>query len=159
MWLHKTTHHTPATECITWTPQVTSASVGFVKVELYHPSTKLVDGKLLLGVPDAASAEATAEPSSSGGSAAAAAGALPRQQLLCNIRSLLKKLRKHVLVGDQVCVGSVDWNHGRGTVEDVLERTSELADPAIANVDHALLVFALANPPVSRACRMLAVVA
>ena len=27
-------------------------------------------------------------------------------------------------------------------------RSSELVDPAIANVDHALLVFALDNPPV-----------
>lgn len=37
---------------------------------------------------------------------------------------------------------------GRAMVEDVLPRFSELADPAIANVDHVLLVFALAQPPV-----------
>ena len=55
---------------------------------------------------------------------------------------------KGILVGDHVCVGSVDWAQGRGTVEDVLRRTSELEDPAIANVDHALLVFALDCPPV-----------
>jgi hypothetical protein len=35
-------------------------------------------------------------------------------------------------------------------VEEVLlPRTSELTDPAVANVDFALLCFALANPPVS----------
>lgn len=33
--------------------------------------------------------------------------------------------------------------------QDVLPRHSELVDPAVANVDHALLVFALEQPPVS----------
>jgi ribosome biogenesis GTPase len=45
-------------------------------------------------------------------------------------------------------VSSVDWEQGRATVEDILQRTSELVDPAVANVDHALLVFALDSPPV-----------
>ena len=47
-----------------------------------------------------------------------------------------------------MCVGSIDWGLGRATVEDLMGRSSELVDPAIANVDHALLVFALDNPPV-----------
>ena len=45
-------------------------------------------------------------------------------------------------------MGSIDWGLGRATVEDLMGRSSELVDPAIANVDHALLVFALDNPPV-----------
>ena len=32
-------------------------------------------------------------------------------------------------------------------VSDVLPRRSELSDPAIANVDHIMLVFSLADPP------------
>lgn len=34
-------------------------------------------------------------------------------------------------------------------VEHVFPRASQLTDPSVANVDFALLVFALANPPVS----------
>jgi len=34
-----------------------------------------------------------------------------------------------------------------GMVTDVLPRRSELSDPAIANVDHIMLVFSLADPP------------
>ena len=75
-------------------------------------------------------------------------------QLLCNLRSILRKLHKHVLVGDYVQVGNVDWNTSRGTVVDLLERSSEVRDPAVANVDHALLVFALNDPPVSGGARV-----
>lgn len=42
---------------------------------------------------------------------------LPRRQLLCNVRSLLRKLSKKVLVGDHVQVCSIDWTHGRGSVQ------------------------------------------
>lgn len=39
-------------------------------------------------------------------------------------------------------------------VEEVLlPRSSELVDPAVANVDFALLVFALSHPPVGIACQ------
>lgn len=34
-----------------------------------------------------------------------------------------------------------------GTVDEVLPRRSELQDPAVANVDQVLLVFALERPP------------
>lgn len=34
-----------------------------------------------------------------------------------------------------------------GMVEEVLPRTSELSDPAVANVDHVVLVFSAAAPP------------
>lgn len=34
-----------------------------------------------------------------------------------------------------------------GMVDDVLPRSSELQDPAVANVDQVLLVFALERPP------------
>ncbi|KAL6763844.1 hypothetical protein V8C86DRAFT_3012707 [Haematococcus lacustris] len=59
---------------------------------------------------------------------------------------LLKKMGQDVLVGDRVRVGSIDWVHGRAQVEEVFPRTSQLEDPTIANVNFALLVFALHNP-------------
>ncbi len=39
------------------------------------------------------------------------------------------------------------WVVSPGTVDEVLPRRSELQDPAVANVDQVLLVFALERPP------------
>ncbi|KAG1680750.1 hypothetical protein FOA52_008083 [Chlamydomonas sp. UWO 241] len=82
-----------------------------------------------------------------GTAAAAAEVALPQRELLCSVRALLRKMHGRVLVGDYVRVGCIDWKLSRGVVEDLLPRQSETVDPKVANVDHALLVFALANPP------------
>ncbi|KAF6264792.1 hypothetical protein COO60DRAFT_1266780 [Scenedesmus sp. NREL 46B-D3] len=71
----------------------------------------------------------------------------PRTQLLCTVRALLKKINQRVLVGDRVRVHGIDWLEGRGVVESVQPRSSELADPAIANVGHVLLLFGLTQPP------------
>ena len=38
----------------------------------------------------------------------------PRQELLCVVRALLKKIKQRVLVGDYVEVSSIDWTDGRG---------------------------------------------
>lgn len=73
--------------------------------------------------------------------------AVPHASLLCNVRSLLKKMQERVLVGDRVKVVSVDWQDGRGLVGEVIQRKSELLDPPIANVDQVLLVFAASDPP------------
>lgn len=67
-------------------------------------------------------------------------------ELLCTKRSLLKKMRQTVLVGDRVDVGGIDWVQGRGVVNGVLPRRSQSVDPPVANADHMLLVFALARP-------------
>ncbi|EIE21063.1 GTPase EngC, partial [Coccomyxa subellipsoidea C-169] len=68
-------------------------------------------------------------------------------ELLCTVRGILKKIKQSVLVGDRVRVAGIDWDDRRGTVDEVLPRRSELQDPAVANVDQVLLVFALERPP------------
>ncbi len=76
--------------------------------------------------------------------------ALPTTDLLCIVRGLLKKMKQSVLVGDRVTVGAIDWADGRGAVTAVLARdrgAATLADPAVANVDQVVCVFALARPP------------
>lgn len=73
---------------------------------------------------------------------AAMAGA----ELLCVVKAVLKKIKRKVLVGDRVLVGSVDWVDRRGMIEDVFERTSEIADPPVANVDHLLVLFSMEQP-------------
>lgn len=71
----------------------------------------------------------------------------PRRQLLCKARTLLRKMRQNVLVGDRVRVVGIDWQQGRGMVDSVGPRTSELIDPAVANIDHVVLLFGLTQPP------------
>ncbi len=39
---------------------------------------------------------------------------LPQEQLLCVVRTLLKKIKQTVLVGDDVEVTGIDWVDGRG---------------------------------------------
>ncbi|XP_058093251.1 small ribosomal subunit biogenesis GTPase RsgA 1, mitochondrial isoform X2 [Magnolia sinica] len=67
-------------------------------------------------------------------------------ELLCVVRAVLKKIRRRVLVGDKVLVGSVDWVDRRGMIEDVLERKLEVADPPVANVDQLLVLFSMDQP-------------
>ena len=75
-------------------------------------------------------------------------GPPPPSELLCVTRQVLKKVKQTVLVGDRVEVGSVDWVLGRGVVESVLPRRSLFQTPSVANVDTALLMFSLKDPPI-----------
>ena len=68
-------------------------------------------------------------------------------ELLCVVRALLKKIKRRVLVGDDVTITGCDWVDNRAMVHDVAPRRSRLTDPPVANVDRALLVFALERPP------------
>lgn len=67
-------------------------------------------------------------------------------ELLCVVRAVLKKIRRRVLVGDKVLVGSIDWVDRRGMIENVFQRRSEILDPPVANVDHLLVLFSLGQP-------------
>ncbi|CAH2065832.1 unnamed protein product [Thlaspi arvense] len=67
-------------------------------------------------------------------------------ELLCVVRALLKKVRRSVLVGDKVLVGSIDWVEQSGVIENVFERRTENLDPPVANVDHLLVLFSLDRP-------------
>lgn len=49
-------------------------------------------------------------------------------------------------MGDKVLVGSIDWVDGRGMIENVFQRKSEILDPPVANVDHLLVFFSLEQP-------------
>ncbi|KAI7754004.1 hypothetical protein M8C21_026266 [Ambrosia artemisiifolia] len=67
-------------------------------------------------------------------------------ELLCVVRNLLKKIKRRVMVGDKVLVGSIDWVDRRGMIENVFERKTEILDPPVANVDHLLVLFSLDQP-------------
>lgn len=67
-------------------------------------------------------------------------------ELLCYVKAVLKKIKRRVLVGDQVLVGSIDWVDRRGMIENVFERNSEIFDPPVANIDHFLVLFSFDEP-------------
>ncbi|OMO88182.1 putative Ribosome biogenesis GTPase RsgA [Corchorus olitorius] len=75
-------------------------------------------------------------------------GAKVGVELLCVVRALLKKIKRRVLVGDKVVVGSIDWVDRRGTIENVFQRNSEILDPPVANVDHLLVLFSMEQPTI-----------
>ena len=54
--------------------------------------------------------------------------------------------KRKPLVGDNVEISVQDQENGKGNIEEILPRYSELIRPAVANVDQALLVFAAAMP-------------
>lgn len=69
-------------------------------------------------------------------------------ELLCVVKAVLKKIKRRVLVGDKVVVGSIDWVDRRAVIENVFRRNSEILDPPVANVDHLLVLFSLEQPTI-----------
>lgn len=67
-------------------------------------------------------------------------------ELLCVVKAVLKKIKRRVLVGDKVVVGSIDWVDRRGMIENVFQRSTEILDPPVANVDHLLVLFSMDQP-------------
>ncbi|PZD93254.1 ribosome small subunit-dependent GTPase A [Paenibacillus sambharensis] len=62
----------------------------------------------------------------------------------CRARGVFKKKGLNPLVGDRVVYVMTD--NGEGTVSELLPRQSELIRPPVANVELAVLVFALTEP-------------
>ena len=61
-------------------------------------------------------------------------------------RGIFRKNKITPLVGDRVSISVVDEENKKGVVEEIEERDTELVRPPIANVDKALIVFAIKNP-------------
>ncbi|KAH7294081.1 hypothetical protein KP509_28G055500 [Ceratopteris richardii] len=68
------------------------------------------------------------------------------RELLCVVRALLKKIKRRVMVGDKVLVSGIDWVDGRGMIEEVFDRETEVLDPPVANVDQLIVLAALDRP-------------
>lgn len=64
----------------------------------------------------------------------------------CRAKGSFRKEGLKPLVGDNVEVQVLDEEKKLGNMEDILPRKNELIRPAVANVDQALIVFAMANP-------------
>ena len=64
----------------------------------------------------------------------------------CRARGIFRKNKQTPLVGDRVKISIVDEEKKIGVVETIDKRDSELIRPPIANVEKALIVFAVKNP-------------
>ncbi|AYE33117.1 ribosome small subunit-dependent GTPase A [Clostridium septicum] len=64
----------------------------------------------------------------------------------CKARGKFRHRDMKPIVGDNVII---NVENGKGVIEDILERSSELIRPTIANVTQAFVVFAIKNPDIN----------
>ena len=64
----------------------------------------------------------------------------------CKAKGIFRKEKKKPLVGDDVEISVLDADNMIGNIEQILPRHSELIRPAVANIDQALVVFAVTKP-------------
>lgn len=64
----------------------------------------------------------------------------------CKAKGIFRKEKIKPLVGDNVIIEVIDENEMTGSIIEILPRKNELIRPAAANIDQALVVFAVARP-------------
>lgn len=64
----------------------------------------------------------------------------------CKAKGIFRKNHIKPLVGDDVQVDTLDEEQMIGNIREILPRRSALLRPAVANVDQALLIFAIVKP-------------
>lgn len=64
----------------------------------------------------------------------------------CKARGIFRKEGKKPLVGDDVEIDVLDEETKEGSITEIRPRKNELIRPAVANVDQALVVFAVKKP-------------
>ncbi len=64
----------------------------------------------------------------------------------CKAKGAFRKEGIKPLVGDDVLFDIIDDEALKGNIIDILPRKSEIIRPAVANVDQALIIFAIARP-------------
>ena len=64
----------------------------------------------------------------------------------CKAKGIFRKDKKKPLVGDYVEIKVLDVEAKEGSVEKIRPRTNELIRPAVANIDQAIVIFAVNDP-------------
>jgi len=64
----------------------------------------------------------------------------------CKAKGIFRYQNKKPLVGDNVEIKILDEEKKLGSIEEILPRNNELIRPAVANIDQALVVFAVKSP-------------
>lgn len=64
----------------------------------------------------------------------------------CKAKGIFRKEKKKPLVGDDVEITVLDEDAKEGNLVQILPRKTELIRPAVANIDQALIIFAMEDP-------------
>ena len=64
----------------------------------------------------------------------------------CKAKGIFRKDNRKPLVGDDVTFEILDEEQRIGSISELLPRKSELIRPAVANVDQAMVIFAVSSP-------------
>ena len=64
----------------------------------------------------------------------------------CKAKGIFRKDNIKPLVGDNVEIEITDAANKKGNIVDILPRKNSLIRPAVANIDQALLIFAMTKP-------------
>ena len=64
----------------------------------------------------------------------------------CKAKGIFRKHKVKPLVGDDVCIDILDEEKKEGNIKDIFPRRNALIRPAVANVDQAMVIFAVSRP-------------
>lgn len=64
----------------------------------------------------------------------------------CKAKGIFRKENKKPLVGDNVCFDVTHEGDAEGNITEILPRKNALVRPAVANIDQALVIFAVCRP-------------
>ena len=64
----------------------------------------------------------------------------------CKAKGIFRKNKLKPLVGDFVRLSILDEENKKGNIDEVLDRDNELIRPAVANINQALVIFAIKKP-------------
>ena len=64
----------------------------------------------------------------------------------CKAKGIFRKNKIKPLVGDDVVIDILDEEKREGNIRDILVRKNALIRPAVANVDQAMVIFAISRP-------------
>lgn len=68
----------------------------------------------------------------------------------CKAKGVFRNKRQKPFVGDNVSIDILDEEKKIGNITEIFERTNELIRPAVANIDQALVIFAVQSPAPNR---------
>lgn len=68
----------------------------------------------------------------------------------CSLRGRFRLTKQNLLVGDKVQITSLDELKGKGVVDEILPRRTQMDRPPVANVDQVVIVAAIRDPDLSR---------
>ena len=67
----------------------------------------------------------------------------------CKAKGVFRKDHKKPLVGDRVSMDILDQDKALGHILEIMDRKNELIRPAVANIDQAMVVFAIREPDIN----------